>query len=70
MAIGMLVVPTETALLTFLTSAGNKKPIPTPIAIAIKIQSVRKRSRKESLGAGQTDVFIVVSLKNLFKKGL
>jgi hypothetical protein len=41
MAIGMLVVPTETTLLKVCTAAGKKKPIPTPTAMARKIHRVR-----------------------------
>jgi hypothetical protein len=48
MAMGMLVVPTETARLKRSTPSGKKNPIPTPTAMARKIQSVRKRSRVES----------------------
>ena len=47
MAIGTLVVPTDTAELKPWTAVGNKKPMITPAAIARKIHSVRKRSRHE-----------------------
>jgi hypothetical protein len=51
MAMGMLVVP-DWKLLTNVAEPGTKCPIPTPAAIARKIQSVRKRSRKESFLRG------------------
>ena len=47
MAIGMFVVPVWNRL-TKPAVDGTKCPMATPIAIARKIQSVRKRSRNES----------------------
>jgi hypothetical protein len=47
MAIGMFVVPVWKRL-TKSAVDGTKCPMATPIAIARKIQSVRKRSRNES----------------------
>jgi hypothetical protein len=48
MAIGILVVPTDTAWLKASTAEGKKKPIPTPTAIARNIHSVRNLSKVES----------------------
>lgn len=50
-AIGTEVVPTL-ARSSIGTNPGTKYPSPTPTAIATKIQSVRNRSRNESLFAG------------------
>jgi hypothetical protein len=47
-AIGIFVVPTDTAELRLWTAAGNKNPTTTPAAIAKKIHSVRKRSKHDS----------------------
>lgn len=44
---GMLVLPTLKELIKD-DDEGKKKPIPMPTNMAAKIQSVRKRSRKES----------------------
>ena len=46
MAIGMLVVPTLNWLMKG-TTPGTRYPAPTPMAMAMKIQSVRARSRKD-----------------------
>ena len=40
-AIGILVVPMDTATLKDCTAAGNRKPMPTPTAIAKEIHSIR-----------------------------
>jgi len=55
-AIGILVLP-ELKLSINEELEGNKYPIPTPIAMAIKIQSVRYWSRKLS--------FFFVTIKKL-----
>jgi hypothetical protein len=47
MAKGMLVVPLENELMN-VDEEGNKYPMAIPIAMAIKIQSVKKRLRKLS----------------------
>ena len=47
-AMGTLVVPAWNWLMNF-SVPGMKYPTPTPIAIARNIQSVRNRSRNESL---------------------
>jgi hypothetical protein len=47
MAKGTFVVPLESELITC-EESGKKYPIPTPTNIAIKIHTVKKRSRKLS----------------------